>query len=1178
MAKQVKIGFDKVPAPVTRQFPQLQDIEGNLLYDAAGNPLLTAEQGELSAFSRASKSMSIYANNDPAEKSSFAGAVPVEEQFAELSPVSSTLLGVPRAEEQLSLFADVSTYGLDEDNWVRYTYSNHGVYPGEWYTRENPVYGRRTETQFVEETNEQALYLRTFPTQFGFSSSPRWGNTGNDNPTPSNTHKLYMNFIAMGKYLYKKYSAVPGYEEYAARNFIDNTITIIDDNDNEVNVGESTFDYDPTATTLNPNFANINDFYTVDYGLLDETRNAFSKVEAWTIVYQEILAETFNYAPLLDPTTGADLFPASERNAIFVFLSQSAVPGGSTGIERFGLIESKQTFRYQPGRVSGFTFGVRMKTPGERSSDVIEWGCANDTDEYIFQLRGIEWSIIRRSVIPLGKDLLERQGLTEKDENLMFPTRLKNDQEVQSAGDTTGTHWETKISRSNWNGDSLLGSGNSGYTISFENVTMYKIEFSWYGAIGAKFYAYVPTGSGEARWILLHTFVIENGMNSPVLKNPDLKFKYLLYNTDTEFVTSPSFIYKYGSSYYIDGGDEGTVRLTSFTSDTKQFSDRTPIVGLLPKNKILNSTFDEIENNKRMYPEKISINSTQAARIDIETVQGSPFGGHYFYSPSLHNGTSTLSQSDVTLQINPNGRSITKYDAEGNIVDWTEAEHESKVIADGIYNVYVGYNENDPSTGTLLRRVGGYGLSAGRISRRVLRNGETFEPIPTEAEYAGGAKKFTAKLTGYNSLAASTVPITSNRFKVHFLNPGAQDAGHFNDFFVGFTDKTPKSVFNAETEENELLFEFIDGEGQLVNEKFNKDTEFYTEWTNDSVVFDLKDREYREQDAPIGTRLQVDPRLSNPKGSNSGTISCVNGTVTTTNYPIDSIALATENDDNLDNPSDPVDNGWYKVVFTGSAPSVIDASGSSEVGYFDVGTDVFYVSEQLRDTTNNKDYCYVNGDPSVNISGKDLSDIDYVQTKTVTLQSDWQLKAYNENGSIRFGSHLWNITRGTKFNIQPLYLVFGMTDNAKINNIYVEEITQSNVSTFTPDYLFTQDGTDGRSIQEVSVAGESNVNSPAAFGSDKRLSGIRFDSTLTQPLRPGNKVYSFYVGANQPTTIDLSNVFNFDRKTLTTGLVNDTAYYITATGEIQDQEQPDGSIESVRVGGDIEISLTVKEQ
>jgi hypothetical protein len=1191
MAKQIKIGFDKTPAPVTESFPQLQDIEGNLLYDTAGNPLLTEEKGELSGFSTAANSTSLHVNNSPLDKDGYAGPVPVEEQFPDISPVSNTLLGVPRAEEQLSLFSDVSTYGLDEDNWVKYIYSNHGVHPREWYYRRNPVYGNRSETEFVEETNEQALYLKSFPTQYGYSASPRWGNTTDTVPSPSTTHVLYMKFIAMGKFLFEKYNSIPEYKEYAARNFIDRTIKIIDSNDEEVVITTESFEYDAQArdfTSSPPQLNDTSNYYTVDYGPITETSNAFAKIEAWTMVWQGIISEEFQL-PVVSDVDGNSVISFLDKNAIRVFLTQETRPGGSTNIERFGLIESKQTFRYQPGRISGFTFGTRMKTPGERSSDVIEWGCGNNTDEYIFQLRGIEWSIIRRSTIPLGKALLERQGLDEDAERLVYPVRLDNDQQVQEGVGEKGTHWETKISRDRWNGDSLLGTGRSGYTISFENVTMYKIEFSWYGAIGAKFYAYVPTGNGEARWILLHTFVIENGMGEPVLNNPDLKFRYLLYNTDTEFVTSPSYVYKYGSSYYIDGGDEGTVRLTSFTGNTKTFTERTPIVGLLPKNKITNSTNDLIENNKRIFPEKISVNSTQAARIDIEAINGSPFGGHYFYSPSLHNGDSELSQKNVRLQFSQDGSKLYKYDENGVSINWTPEENGSHVIADGIYNVYVGVTEESDAATVLRRGRYDYSLSEANIAERVrLSDGTTFRPRPTDAEFAGLAKAFTAKLTNYNSLAVCTIPLTENRFKIHFLNPVARDSRHFNDFFISLTEKTPRKVFNEETETNEILFDTIvtdtEGESQVQQLPFNKDTEFTAEWSCDSVTYDVKDREYQEQDWEIGIRLEVDVRLPNPQGGNSGRISSLKGEVATQSYPVDSIAAANDADPLLEEQgidrNAPVDNGWYKIVFTKSSPAsnVLTKDGNSEVGYFEAGTGTYYVSELLTDSNTNKGYCYISGDPSANIS-RELNQIKYVQSKTVTIKPDWQLEGYNEDGSQRFGSHRWSISRGTIFNIQPLYLVFGMTDRARINNIYVEQITETGVSTFTPRYMFTEDGPENSpSIQEVQTGGSSNVSIPAAFEGNTRLSGIRFDSSLTQPLRPGTNIYSFYVGANQPTTIDLSNIFNFDRKTISKGLLNNIAYYITATGELQDQLDDEGNVETVRVGGDIEVSLTVKEQ
>jgi len=54
-------------------------------------------------------------------------------------------------------------------------------------------------------------------------------------------------------------------------------------------------------------------------------------------------------------------------------------------------------------------------------------------------------------------------------------------------------------------------------------VTMFKIEFSWYGAVGAKFFAYVPVGHGEARWVLLHYVIIENQLEVPSLRSAFMK-------------------------------------------------------------------------------------------------------------------------------------------------------------------------------------------------------------------------------------------------------------------------------------------------------------------------------------------------------------------------------------------------------------------------------------------------------------------------------------------------------------------------------------------------------------------------------------------------------------------------------------------------------------------------------
>lgn len=90
------------------------------------------------------------ANYDPVWK--------VEEQFAESSEVSNSLLGVDRAEVQLGLFSNVSSYGLDSDEFEFYSF-NSGNSFGSWETRKNAIFGERYTARQFEETQESAIKL-----------------------------------------------------------------------------------------------------------------------------------------------------------------------------------------------------------------------------------------------------------------------------------------------------------------------------------------------------------------------------------------------------------------------------------------------------------------------------------------------------------------------------------------------------------------------------------------------------------------------------------------------------------------------------------------------------------------------------------------------------------------------------------------------------------------------------------------------------------------------------------------------------------------------------------------------------------------------------------------------------------------------------------------------------------
>ena len=1113
MPKQIKLGLDKVPAPVTKQFTQLIDIEGNLLYDAAGNPVVTEDEAVLGSFSRSESATSIFSNN---ANNSPVVSVPIEEQFSSESEVSSSILGVPRSEEQLSLFADVSTYGLDEENWNYYTFSN-ATYPPEWYNKENPIFGRRFNPKFYENSTEQALVISTYPSQYNFPGST----IASRQTEASDSLKRYMNFIAMGKYLYTIF--LPYNAVFAERNFINTDIKIVSSGEAEIDV--------TSTSSFNTNglfFSGDNTFFDVDYG--NNLQDAFDQIERFTVIFDRIVSGDASFPELTgQPQPDFTLDPIYPF--VRSFLSSKAQPGGGSSATKFAILESKKTFRYQPGRASGFTFGVRQETDPASNVNTIEWGCSNDTDEYMFQLIGSRFNIVRRSVIKLPDSLLLRQGLDTTDQS---STTI-----VPKGTTVREPMWETVIPRTKFNGDSLLGNGPSGYILSFEDVTMYKIEFSWYGAIGAKFYAYVPSGNGDARWVLIHRLVIENGLGEPILKNPDFKFKYLVYTEDNATMKKPIALYKYGSSYYVDGGDEGTIRLATTTVDSKQFTQRTPILGILPKQKIFNSDGIGLTNFKKAYPTTMSVSSDIDARIDIEEVIGSPDGVHYNFSTSLHNGIHALSRTLDFRFVGTTGNQLDILNGQAlNIED-----DNAHIIADGIYNAYVDYDFSpDHQSTNIRRRNSSQNLVIDSIAKGLKSDGTVIDSSVPNTTFSG-------RLSNYHTITASTVPIYSNNFKIHFLNPNAKDSSyaHFADFAISITSKLP---YIDSTDNNKLKFEADDGS----RAQYSLYDELFQEYSSEGAAIEYTTKADRyEWDPGYSDMFMVDNRLTAPQGVDSGYISAVKGEVRVVDYPVSSIEAGTGSF-----------SGQWKITFTGGAPSsdlfTVDGSGnvlaqSTEIGVGSVGINIYYTTLPALDG-NGSYFAYVDGDPTDDGGGPGSRTVTSIQTKTITITHDWQLDPALNGDS-------FTNSKAVKFNAQPLYLVVAMKDNAKVNNIIVEEFTPDNVRTHTPKFI---KGDEAPNLSIVNSGSSSDVLSPSAFQSVNRLSSVRFDDQCLNPLRPGTIVYSLFVEGGVPEKFDLSNIFNRDRKGLARGLLNNKAIYLTAS-----------AVDGTSVGN-VETTLTVKEQ
>ena len=668
------IGFDRnTPQEVKVESSLFDSITLAKLTDAAGNDLFTDTNITfLDTITSANATGVVLAAGS---------TVKVEEQFPESSSVSASLLGVPRAETQLSLFSDVSTLGFESDNWEIFKNVSSG------YSRYIPWENRATEsginrynTRVTENTTEQALEITAFPVPYSFPWTPL------TNRGQNAQYSLFLNFVRLGNFLYLAYEKDPGiYGADIKNRFLDPS---------KVTLKKNSFNtYDASETT---------EIYTLHYPEYETPEaaaafqsEAFRLIDIWTDTWVKIKLNKFKISSstlFSVLTSGAieaadyDVMNAtgwkdngtSETVSFYNNASGSkslASPIGLFSLKQlnqqgwikvsapgydFGqstqdsiILQSKEAFRYQPGRVSGFTFGARAVIDKEDTTGKIEWGIQNKTDSYLFRIRGASFQIVRRSTIPLSDKSLELNGILGK--QTLIPA-IGQDGGVSLdpfTGESLPDIYETVIPQSLFNNDTLqnLKPTDIGYILDVEKVTMWKVEFSWYGAVGAKFYAYVPVDNNEARWVLMHTLLIENTLDQPCLEDPFFKMVYRIDLANKSTSLAPQFVFKYGSSVYIDGGDEGTKRQYSYTAEEKPVkgNDIIPLIGLKPKKNIENSLGIKKENRKLVYPSQLNTSVSDFSQLDFIECEACP-GFAFTYDNGLIANTvgETVEDSELT--------------------------------------------------------------------------------------------------------------------------------------------------------------------------------------------------------------------------------------------------------------------------------------------------------------------------------------------------------------------------------------------------------------------------------------------------------------------------------------------------------------------------------------------------
>ena len=289
--------------------------------------------------------------------------------------------------------------------------------------------------------------------------------------------------------------------------------------------------------------------YTDDYAFRDDiyvteiqglNENGEDDVES--AKWSQLERVGVNYSPLPIGSFRHDI----RRRGVNVELAKA-----SGGFQRARL-STRKRFRYQTGRVMRMSVCVQMSLADLPACEKI-WGIGDSQDGFFFQIRaageGDDFRIVYR----------------------------------RSSGD--GLLKEVIVPRSDFNHDPMDGTGYSGANIDFTKNCMYLVEWGWYGASSARFYAFVVDEQDglpatvkrvpRGRWVLMHELLIPDSLDAPSLGTPVLPFTVEISNTG--YLVAPQFIFKYGLSVQVDGGESEKADI--YGADLSNGRDIGPVIG-----------------------------------------------------------------------------------------------------------------------------------------------------------------------------------------------------------------------------------------------------------------------------------------------------------------------------------------------------------------------------------------------------------------------------------------------------------------------------------------------------------------------------------------------------------------------------------------------------------------------
>lgn len=325
----------------------------------------------------------------------------------------------------------------------------------------------------------------------------------------------------------------------------------------------------------------------------------------------------------------------------------------------YASLQTKINFPYQPGRSMDCSYGIQCSRGAVNTNVVIEFGAFDNFDGYGFRIlyeNGKDKLFaFRRTSSGETSGLLSRQQIPYLAGHSDLMDVDAYEQIVEISNSTASGYGTFPL-----NGNRLDGSLNgavdvngnltsTGYKLSLHNtalsamnLTMFRIRYSWYGASGADFWAYVPLEKtpkpGQPRWVKMHSFPIGDSLQFPSLKNPDKPITFRIYRrADAAGLPDVNaFLSTFGTSFSIDAGDPSPMEIYSAGSQVVSLSNTnpTPILAIQIKPYITSSTNTitatsvNTPNQLRAYPLQLSISSTSQVAFTLiknPTVSGNSF-------------------------------------------------------------------------------------------------------------------------------------------------------------------------------------------------------------------------------------------------------------------------------------------------------------------------------------------------------------------------------------------------------------------------------------------------------------------------------------------------------------------------------------------------------------------------